>query len=250
MPRGTSPLDEARLQGRLWTPGALLTTYVNTNRLDTLEFGTGVSRIKNLGTNGSTADLTQSTGSAQPTLSRLATGQTVLTLTPSQHISQASNTAGAPTSNGTHTVFGVARLADAGTTARIISSPQINWLLGWWSNQREWYDGSFLATPRLNPWDRNWHVIVCRATAGTPLWRDNGVQLGVSGTVTNGPGSLGFNGHSERSDCIVAALGCTPNALSLGDIERIEGALMWEFGLQARLAASHPYRNRPPLIGG
>jgi hypothetical protein len=35
--------------------------------------------------------------------------------------------------------------------------------------------------------------------------------------------------------------------LSLGDLQRVEGYLSWKWGI--RLAADHPYANRPPLIG-
>jgi hypothetical protein len=38
-------------------------------------------------------------------------------------------------------------------------------------------------------------------------------------------------------------------AISFATLQRIEGYLAWKWGLQGNLPATHPNRNRPPLIG-
>jgi hypothetical protein len=38
-------------------------------------------------------------------------------------------------------------------------------------------------------------------------------------------------------------------SLSLIEIQKLEGAILWPRGWQSNLPANHPYRNRPPLVG-
>lgn len=65
-------------------------------------------------------------------------------------------------------------------------------------------------------------------------------QFGV-GVSNSGAGTTGYQGDYAT---MVAVRGYSPRLHRL-----IEGAAAWERGLQGRLTAGHPFRNRPPLIG-
>src|SRR3954470_21254947 len=71
MPRGINIYDEARLQGRLWTPalwrGAGLEGLYETGDLSTIEIATGTKTLRDK--SGLGRDLTQATGSKQPAYS-------------------------------------------------------------------------------------------------------------------------------------------------------------------------------------
>jgi hypothetical protein len=252
MPRGTSPLDEARLQGRLWTPElARFTTYATTARRDALTFATGVSVWRNLGTQGATGDLTQATGSAQPDIEYLPNGRLVLSFSTSKSIAQATNTAGVGTGTSSHSLAILAAMKPSGTRARIwaANGSGHNYLFGWWSgNKGRWFDHvAFRVSGGAD--DRQWHIFTASVTSGTGLMREDGAVIGSGLTISNGPREVTV-GVVEPSDCFVAAVAVAPTAFSTHDLERLEGAWMWEFGLQTRLIGTHPYRNRPPLIGG
>jgi len=67
MPRGVSPLDEARLQGRLWTPDQLRTAlWLDAADLSTISVTTGASTWRDK--SGNQRHFTQGAGGTQPTL--------------------------------------------------------------------------------------------------------------------------------------------------------------------------------------
>jgi hypothetical protein len=47
----------------------------------------------------------------------------------------------------------------------------------------------------------------------------------------------------------IAEILMIPRSCSVYELSLLEGYLAWKWGLQHRLIATHPYRNRPPLIG-
>lgn len=255
MARAYGPLEAAIQQRSLWSPerlGPTLTTYVNANRPHTITMATGVSTLRNLGSNGSTGNFTQGTGAAQPTISRLSGGQAMLSFTTSQNLGQASGSSGVSTGATTYTLAVLARMQASGTRRRIFASIEQVFIVGWHGGNKNilYVPYGFNAAGTAD--DREWHVYVFRNTATTPLLRGDGATITTTGTAGSGPGGLQFNGAAsgETSDCDVAAAMAADTALSQQDIERLEGAWMWEFGLQSRLAVSHPYRASPPLIGG
>ena len=67
MPRGVSPLDEARLQGRLWTPDQLRTAlWLDAADLSTISVTTGISQWRDK--SGNQRHFTQGAVGTQPTL--------------------------------------------------------------------------------------------------------------------------------------------------------------------------------------
>lgn len=72
-----------------------------------------------------------------------------------------------------------------------------------------------------------------------PTWASNK----RTATVDAGPLRVGFysSGANTISELLVYR-----NVLSPADRQTVEGYLAWKWGLQAKLAASHPYRRGPP----
>jgi hypothetical protein len=140
---------------------------------------------------------------------------------------------------------------------RIFGSASANQLWGWWNGSwGSWYDGAgFLnggVAGETSPYV--WRLIVCRSnSAGVPDLTVNGQSYACSGTVANAPPDFQLNGYqnsaSETSDCEIFAFAAFNSYVPDSVINKVGGAWMWELGVQENLVASHPYRNRPPLIG-
>jgi hypothetical protein len=90
MPRGVSPVDEARLQGRLWSPALLRTAlWLDAADLSTISTATGVSQLRDKSGNG--RNFTQGTGGTQPTLTPNGlNGRNVLSCNGSQWLTSVS----------------------------------------------------------------------------------------------------------------------------------------------------------------
>lgn len=255
MPRGIDLYDEARIQGRLWEPhkaGLAPVAYVNFNRPETLSFGTGIATARSL---GGGLSFTQATSAWQPTLTTVngsvCVANTVAAAT------QILGTAATGITSAAFTVCGLARYKPGGTIGRIFAGSTANTMWGFHEGAAErWYDTDEFLVHSLVV-DAEWHVIVCRSTAsGVPSVRNNGAPAvsTVSGTQSyTGAGGFNIGGDTlfgEYSDCQIFAFAVFNSALSASDIERIEGQWMWEARLAALLPAAHPFKNRPPLIGG
>lgn len=153
-----------------------------------------------------------------------------------------------PTSSSTHTLIILARQRT--TKKRIWAGTLDNYLFGWWNgNMRSWYDTTgFRSTDTTD--DGDWHLFVGTVSSGTPALWDNGTSVTTSGTVASGPGSIALNlggaGGDTGSDCEIFAVAACDTALSTGDREKVEGALLWEAGLQAKLPGGHTYAGAAP----
>jgi hypothetical protein len=86
MPRGVSPLDEAQIQGRLWTPALLRTgPWLDAADLSTISVTTGVSTWRDK--SGFQFNFSQATGGTQPTFTRNGlNGLPVLSFNGSQYL--------------------------------------------------------------------------------------------------------------------------------------------------------------------
>ncbi len=93
MPRGVSPLDEARMQGRLWTPDQLRTAlWLDAADLSAISVTTGASTWRDK--SGNQRHFTQGTGGAQPTLTPNGlNGLNVLSFNGSQWLTSANTAA-------------------------------------------------------------------------------------------------------------------------------------------------------------
>ena len=103
MPRGVDGVDEARLQGRLWTPTLLRPAlWLDAADLSTISTATGVSEWRDKGPNG--RNVAQGTGGTQPTLTPMGlNGRNVLSFSGSQYLTSVS---AASTWNFLHTTNG------------------------------------------------------------------------------------------------------------------------------------------------
>lgn len=255
MPRGTDRYDEAVRQGRLWEPhtaGLQPVAYINFNRPETLSFGTGIATARSL---GGGVSFTQATGTQQLTLTTVNGSVRVASAVAASQ--QRLETASTGITSAAFTICGLARYTPGGTAGRVFTGSTANTLWGFHGGVAErWYDtDEFLVAGSTS--DVEWHVIVCRSTAsGVASMRNNGAPAinSVVGTQSyTGSGGFHVGGgspFSEYSDCQIFAFAVFNSALSDSDIERIEGQWMWEARLLDLLSASHPFKNRPPLIGG
>jgi hypothetical protein len=263
MPRGTSRYDEAQLQRRLFdaTNTALFpATYVNFNRRDSLTITSGtITNARNFGKGGDSFSSNAVSGGSQPypPLAILANNVSVASFTSGMTLAQPT-TSGLNNSDPTYTIISLARIkSGAASSHRVVQGGLgSNFVLGFYNTQWDvWYDSTgFRQTAGFTVTNGEFHLTTLRSSASyVPLIRGNGVVRASSGTVGGAPATLGINtdNFGERSDCEVFAIAAWYGALSDTDIYKVEGAFAWESGQQdIVLPISHPYKNRPPTIGG
>jgi hypothetical protein len=242
MPRGVSPLDEARLQGRLWTPNGLrLAAWYDASDLSTITTVSGaVTNWRDKSGNGrnltglsSRPTYTANGLNNRPALSwPLGGGQAGMTWTGAAF-------------NPVRT-FGVARyegLIPFGQTSALLSF-----------NYSGLNDLFLAGTTDLWLFDRLVFLngnesssnVALPAVASPFLWADNT-------TTTAGRTALWIGNHGGGQSPPwrgkIAEVVITLFEPTLRDRRTIEGYLAWKWGLNANLPANHPFRNRPPLIG-
>jgi hypothetical protein len=262
MPRGTSLYDEARHQGRLWTPAV----WRGTSRLagwwdastGPIAHATGVSQWNDLSGNGYHG--TQATGTAQPVFNAIGWS------TPTRQM-RAIKPDGA-----TDRVDGFSMPLYAGATGM---SAQAAVYCGGGSTNRTLFAGTTgspslrysttntLALVRTNQAvlftstatvSTNHHVIGMDAmTSISRVWID-----GVSENNTTDPAftqpvtALMWNPTNSAHSFIdfVGEVVISMQILSTAETARLVGYLAWKWGTVERLPASHLYKRSPPLIGG
>jgi hypothetical protein len=287
MPRGVSPVDEARLQGRAWTPAVLRPAlWLDAADLSTISTATGVSQLRDKSGNG--RDFTQGTGVTQPTLTPNGlNGRNVLSFNGSQWLTSVS---AASTWNFLHntngsSVFAVwkaGNIADpnaiyglmgtnAATSANIgtyiafddrASAPRNNGVLTQVSGGGS---ASVSAASADNLMPANTPVILSHLidpNNGTPANRSFvrvnktlsqvNTQL-IAPSASNASFALQIGALGNN---IVPLVGYIAEIVVLASVasttvrQQIEGHLAWKWGLRNALIAGHPFANRPPLIGG
>ena len=259
MPRGVSLYDEARLQGRLWTPDlARPVFWYDASDLSTIEtVSGGVSVWRDKGPNR--IHLAQTDSARRPTLTitegmqsvvydgsndqmqgtsiaaMFSQPQTYLYLVSSTSFATAYNTF---FDSWTSSLRGVAHFIKSnGRSAAYIGDQS--------------YDGTGAATYAVN------QVFLYACTHGSGIftsWK-NGV-VDRSGTNTPSQSSLAGNPFylgagpvfNRWTPWTIREAICVASSVNY-DRQRLEGAMLWKRGLQALLPASHPFANRPPLIG-
>lgn len=268
MPRGTSRYDEARLQGRLWSPTLINPSlWLDASDLSTLSVvGSGVDSWRDK--SGNNRHLSQSTSARRPTFnfSGLNGLPTVSALNASQQwLSTNTNTSGfsgdgnlwviavctmdsSTASFGRLVSFGSVGSVDYNATPRaalLIRNGTANSIVSYRNNSSSSSLSVPLSTPMLvgSTFDGTQNILYLNGTAGTPV--------GSTGNFTSTPRLTLFwdNDTSFTSywsgNCSELVLGST--LLTTIYRQLIEGYLAWKWGF--RLDASHPFANRPPLIG-
>jgi hypothetical protein len=240
MPRGVSPLDEARLQGRLWSPNALrLGAWYDAADLATIATVSGAvtnwrdksGNGRNLTPMATRPTYTENGLNNRPALS-WAGGQRGMTWT---------GAAFSPVRT-----FGVARYEGTtpfGQTSALMSYNYsgLNDLFLAGTTDRWLFDRLVFLNGNESSSD-----VALPAVASPFLWVDN--VAASAGRTALWIGNHG-GGQSPAWRGKIAEVVITLFVPTLRDRRTIEGYLAWKWGLDANLPANHPFRNRPPLIG-
>jgi hypothetical protein len=243
MPRGVSPLDEARLQRRLWSPNGLrLGAWYDAADLATIATASGaVTDWQDK--SGTGRNLTQSTATQRPTYTANGfNNQPAIDYGAAQNNKRLSWTGAAFSPART---FGVAQWEGPNPFATFSALLSFN------------YTGNkdLLLTEPANQWfgarpiflNGNDPIATPLPTISTPfLWVDNEAANASRTFMWIGADRNEFN-RGWRGK--IAEVVITLFEPTLRDRRTIEGYLAWKWGLDANLPANHPYRNRPPLIG-
>jgi hypothetical protein len=259
MPRGVDRTDEARQQRRLWTPQQLrglrkVAAWYDAGDPANISYATGVSTFRD-STGFQTA--TQGTGANQITWSPsgwvskdraalVGTGANkYVTLSTSLAYSGTDgfSAMSAVEQNGTAAIRNMYGGAAGSIEFRFNASHVVEIVR---TNQALIASSAAVGSGgRLIGFDA--------ATSLTTIWVDgaashnsaaNGAYTApILGLCTNFvTGTNGFNG--AWGETVFSVFKWTA-----GERQKVEGYLAWKWGLVANLPASHPYKNRPPLIG-
>jgi hypothetical protein len=261
MPRGVSPLDEARLQRRLWTPALVLpAVWLDAADLSTITIATGVSEWRDK--SGFGRNFSQATAGNRPIYQAfgIKARPSVAFAGSSDHFMTASSVL--PSGATAGSIFWVQTTeADPGTVANnfgcVISS---NWGSAGSDNHFPFLDGNIyftaFSTTRFlmgNPSKSlvNPRILGHESTNGnTALYIDgSSFFTSTTNTFTNPTSTKRLGQAINKFTGQLAELIVLSNIPAIMDRRRIEGYLAHKWGLTANLPADHPYLNRPPLIG-
>jgi len=263
MPRGVNRYDEAKLQGRLWTPKVLRPGLWYSPNKGAVGIGTGISSLQDLSGNGRT--LSQATGAKQPAYaSRAWRSFAAARFDGTDDILQAT----VPTGISDTTQFLVGRFISGGANEDLVLGYGVSGSTG----RGRW----FYRTPDAGRLGfATWTVDLSESASttvdiggGYHVWgvRQAGKSLLLSIDGVEESNSLGTGTLSTTNSAVWSLGGVTPGtvyfanvdvlevisfpvALSINDFRKVNGALAWEYGLQDRMPADHHFSTRPPLIG-
>lgn len=262
MPRGISRLDEARLQGRLWTPAALRpSAWFDAADLSTISVATGVSEWRDK--SGNSKHLVQATTASQPSIEvDTASGLSVLRFDGSNDFMSCTTWSDTITSQSSFALFNVnAHNTYYGrvytqAAAGVADTAYVN-CLQWASfpTYGSYTGGSSvvaeitLATATWNLWSNvhDGQSITNRTSDATASGSVPTLNLSLAtlrvGDEINTNNTPSFNGLF--AELVI----CNNYTASSRDTEMMQGYMAHKWALTGRLPASHPFRNRPPLIG-
>ena len=285
MPRGINIYDEARLQGRLWTPALVRPAlWLDAADLSTISVATGVSEWRDKSGNG--RHFTQGTGGTQPTFTANGLNSIpVLSFNGSQYLT---SPAAVSTWNFLHNTNGssifvvwkAGNIADpnaayglmgtnAATSANIgtyiafddrASVPRNNGVLAQVSGGGS---TSVSAASADNLMPANTPVILSHiadpnnGTAANRSFVRVNKTLSQINTQLTAPsasnasfalqiGALGNNVLTLTG--YIAEIVVLASVASTAIRQQIEGHLAWKWGLRANIVDDHPFKNQPPLI--
>jgi hypothetical protein len=279
MPRGVSPLDEARLQGRLWTPDTVSPRlWFDAGDIATISNATGVSEWRDKSGRG--LHLSQAVAADQPLfVANQQNGLSIIRNVSADTLSRSSvpifnnvgqgwiflvvrwPTAADATTGHPVVLFGT---GSGATRANITAFPNNGTNTLAISGRRLDTDGFrqfTTSTTRASVQDR---FIIQTAHFN---WAAGQANHWTNGTQDLTAGAFLTAGNTSPTDSFsISALGLasfsffTPNGTEIAEYlvfennlpanrQVIEGYLAWKWGLRSDLPAAHPFRNRPPLIG-
>jgi hypothetical protein len=273
MPRGVSPVDEARLQARLWTPESTLPSlWLDAADLSTLVVdGSGVNTWRDksgFGRNATTTvrkpALLSNATNGLPAVNFTAASATKLD-TPDFNIAPNRAFCTFAVVSGAGLLSGFRRIAVAKLTGDTASPatayPQFYFGSGTSAGSAmQIAGGTGTTSPALTGLGTGPQLLTgAFGTAGLAA-NENAISAngGVRVTLAGQSGALSTTGVRVGSDVGTATTSSWNGwigelimtlALSFPQVQAVEGYLAWKWGLVANLPAAHPFKNRPPLIG-
>jgi hypothetical protein len=288
MPRGVNRVDEAVIQNRLWSPDVLRTAlWLDASDISTITVATGVSEWRDK--SGLGRNVTQGTGIAQPTLTlNELNGKSVLSFNGSQYLTSINtaatwnflhNTNGSSVfavwkagnvadPNTIYTLLGNNGAASANTGYYIIyddraSASRNDAII---SQISRGVTGQVAAsnTTANGVHPANTPVIISLIADPNNGVAANRSFLRINRTLTQA--NVDINAPVATDASFVLQIGAAGNnvVLHVGYIAEViilssivsnntrqilEGYLAWKWGMITSLLPTHPYINRPPLIG-
>lgn len=266
MPRGVSRYDEARLQQRLWSPDVLRPSLwldaADISTITTVSGGVSQWRDKS----GNNWNASQSTAANRPTYEEFSSNTAlpsgaINTGLPAISFDGTNDFLELPTGflNGA-TVFSVAMLLRGGYVGNntCIFGPTNTAGTGF---EFIYFNGSFFRIngtqafgSGLYPTTGEFSITTIQASSSVTTGQNNGTPV-----TPNGPGitSVGFNGvyafgryaGGNYATMRMCEFIVSPESWSVARYQLMQGYLAWKWQLQSLLAASHPFANRPPLLG-
>jgi hypothetical protein len=254
MPRGVNPLDAARLQGRLWTPreaGGALRFWMQADALATLTIdgSDGVSEWRDIA--GSGRNWAQATAGSRPFFRPAGWDGVRPSLdtngASSRHVRMTITAIAQP-----FIVALVARRVTMGANAHWTDSPTSRIIVGGRDGGGNTiaFAGASITGPATDTLPHV-HAVIFNGSSSTNFVDGAVVSTGNAGGNSWSDQWLMWqaNGGSWPSDGHVFGV-CLIASASRAMADRLSGYMAWAAGIQSRLAASHPFRNAPPLIGG
>ena len=261
MPRGVSPLDEARLQRRLWTPAlagpALWLDAADLSTITTTSGTVSESRDKS----GFGRHVAQASDGRRPALT--VAGLNALNVLTFDGVNDSlANAAYAfPT---VYSIYAVGR-SSATSYSRLLSvsgggdsygfvgtGPAGSQYATFFGSGISWND-VLANTPNQSIASTSILGVVKGNAVGGAIPYVNGIaQDAKNGTTVATTGFVlgAAPANVQYWNGIIAEIILIPALSDDPQRQRIEGYLAHKWGLTANLPASHPYRNRPPLTGG
>jgi len=257
MPRGVSPVDEAQLQGRLWTPAlARPAVWLDAADLSTISVATGVDQWRDK--SGFGRHVSQATVANRPayTVGGL-NGLNVLTFDGAND-SMENTTYVLPT---VYSFYAVGRSSVAGYSRLFTTLSDIHAYIGtgvttsdyatFFGNSTAWNDLG-TNTPAQSIASTCIMGLVKANSVGGAIPYVNGIaQNAKNGTSISTTGFVLGKAPSNVQfwNGIMAEIIIQPALSTTGDRQKFEGYLAHKWRLTANLPALHPFKNRPPLIG-
>lgn len=248
MPRGLSVYDSAALQGRLWTPQEFCPLlWLDASDISSISIATGVSQWRDKSGNG--LDVSQSTGANQPSFvqngingrSAIDWGSSLNSRNLYRSVSGYSPARyyGVADYDGANPSAGYATLYGHNFSVPV-DVLQVN------LNSTNWYPGSSSVQTFLNGSSNS--SFTCLPTISDPFvfGTDNGTSFNRTDLWIGSDRALSNRGWVGKIGEIIS-LRSIPNSR---ERSIIEGYLAWKWGLAGSLLSTHPFYNRPPLIGG
>ncbi len=260
MPLGVSRYDDTILQRRLWTPDVLakagrLTRWWDMNDPATISIAASVLSVKD-----KVAGTTVALGAANSAILKPTgrAGRGILT----NNSGSAKGTFTA-TGTGDHTFYFCSEPNTSGLLCTLMADNGNSGggfcLLGF-----GWSDAApvtlLLASNNGNILHASTTVPAGTPTIGSARTLSGGSQVYLNGKLDGtdsnvGPNTVGISILMDDNNVdpyggVAYEWMYWVGRHSDAEMRQVEGYLAWKWGLQNKLAGSHPYRNRPPTIGG